>query len=890
MFQISDLRCEFATNPLGIDTPRPRFSWVLEHPERGQRQTAYQIQIASTLERLGTNIADLWDSGKTPASDLPLVEYAGKPLASRQRAYWKVRAWDVQDRPSQYSAPVWFEMSLLEQADWKAEWIGFPSGWNGKALYFRDAFQIDKPVKKARVYVCGLGWSELHLNGHKVGQRVLDPAQTDFGKRVLYTTHDITSLLHQGLNIVGSIVGNGWYGTPKLLLQLELEFEDGTLAQVLTGRRGEGGTWWRVADGPIVENSIYDGEVYDARLEKPDWDKPEGFAENYPNLDMWAGSMVTEAPGGRLVAQMLEPVEVIETTLPKEICQPKPGIFVLDTGQNLAGWGLLTVQGTAGTSVTLRYAESLNEDGTVNQQNLRAARARDIYILKGGGIETWEPRFTYHGFRYIQVEGFPGELTHDSIQIRIVRSAVEPTGQFECDNPLLNQLHRTIWWTEASNLHGVPTDCPQRDERMGWLNDMAARTEEVIHNFDLSRLLPKWLNDIADTQDASGAISDTAPYRWGCRPADPVSVCYLLIPWLLYSHYGDTHALQDHYIGMKRWVDYLNTRAPNRIVEYSYYGDWAPPLSESLKGSLGSSAIARNTPGQLVSTAFYAYSATLFAKIASVLGRNEDATIYHQLADGIREAFNHHFWNETNGGYGSNNQACNSLALYMELVPQDRKARVIANLIQDINDHDCHLTTGNLCTKYVLEVLAAEGYNDLAFSLATQTTYPSWGYMLINGATTIWERWEKAIGRGMNSHNHPMFGSVGAWLYRFLGGIQVCSDDPGFGRFAISPSLPPNMKHARASLKTVRGLIESAWEVSGNNLILTVRIPVNCVAEITIPKLTSTALRILENGTSIWAKGEPSSLTPGILDLRTKDQTITLMVGSGQYHFSVERD
>jgi len=889
MLQISDLRCEYASNPLGIDTHQPRFSWLLDHPQRGQFQSAYQIQVASTIDKLQGGHADLWDSGKTASSDLPLVEYAGKSLQSRQRGYWHVRAWDAADRPSSYSAPAWFELALLEPDQWQAEWIGFPAGWNGKALYFRDSFQIDKPIKQARVYGCGLGWYELHLNGHKVGERVLDPAQTDYGKRVLYTTYDIQALLQPELNVVGVIVGSGWYGTPTLRLQLEIQFEDGTSMQVLTGKHGSGGSWWRVADSPIIENGVFDGEVYDACLERPGWDMSEGFHERFPNRDSWAGAMAVDGPAGRMVAQTIEPILVIETLQPRTISQPKQGVYVLDTGQNLAGWALLTVAGTRGTQVTLRYAESLYDDGTVNQENLRAAHACDRYILKGDGIETWEPRFTYHGFRYIQVDGFPGEMTLDSIQVRVVRSAVEATGQFECDHPLLNQLQRAIWWTEASNLHGLPTDCPQRDERMGWLNDMAARSEEAIYNFDLSRLLPKWLNDIADTQDAFGTISDTAPYRWGRRPADPVSVCYLLIPWLLYCHYGDRRVLAEHYAGMKRWIDYLTTRAPGHIVEYSHYGDWAPPLTESIEGSLGTSAIARNTPGSLVSTGFYFYSAALFSKIAQVLGKPEDAASYQLLTEQIATAFNDCFWDELQGGYGTNNQACNSLALYMGLVPQARQARVIANLLHDVAEQDYHLTTGNLCTKYMLEILTRTGHNDISFSLATQTTYPSWGYMFANGATTIWERWEQATGGGMNSHNHPMFGSVGAWLYRALAGIQVDEESSGFSHFSIRPAIPATMTRAHASLKTVRGLVESSWERTSHSLSIGVRVPVGSQAQIYIPKLDSgTSFRITEGETIVWENDAAQNQVQGIVDTHEEEGFFLVQVGSGQYQFRIE--
>ena len=888
MFRILDLRCEFASNPLGIGTRQPRFSWKLEHSARGQKQTAYQILVASTPDRLQPGAADLWDSGKKPTSALCLIEYAGSALTSRQKAYWTVCAWDAQDNPSGFSDPASFELGLLDEADWKARWIGFPAGANGKALYFRESFRVDKPLLRARAYVCGLGYYELRLNGQKCGDRLLDPAQTDFGKRVLYSTYDITPHLRPGLNVIGAIVGNGWYGIPKLLAQIELQFEDGDFAQVLTGWRGLEKRWWRVTTGPVRENSIYDGEVYDARLEIPDWDTPEGFTSPFPNLDQWAGAMETEPPGGKLVAQTLEPIQVVETIPPKTISQPRPGIFVLDTGQNLAGWAMLTVQGPRGAQVTLRYAESVYDDGTVNQENLRSARAQDTYILKGEDVEIWEPRFTYHGFRYIQVEGFPGEVTPVSIQIRVARSAVEPTGQFDCNHDLINQLARMVWWTEASNLYGAPTDCPQRDERMGWLNDMAARSEEAVYNFGLSRLLPKWLNDIADTQDAAGAITDTAPFRWGSRPADPVSVCYLLIPWLLYCHYGDRRVLHDHYDGMKRWVDYLTTRTEDFIVQYSYYGDWAPPIAESLAGSQGSSAVSRDTPGQLVSTAFYAYAATLVAQIAQVLDRKDDAKAYRNLADAIREAFNGCYWDEALGGYGSNNQACNALALYMNLVPQERQARVIANLVQNIEAHDCHLTTGNLCTKYAMEVLVEAGYIDLAFQIATQTTYPSWGYMLAQGATTVWERWEQATGRGMNSHNHPMFGSIGAWFYRALAGIQVCGDGPGFGRVIICPSLPSGLQQATASLNTVRGLVKSSWKASNNAFVLSVQVPMTSQAEVVLPKFTSAnQVSLHENGTLLWSEGQHVTLSEGILEMREDAQTIRLTVGSGTYEFTL---
>jgi alpha-L-rhamnosidase len=887
MFQISDLRCEYTVNPIGIDTLQPRFSWQLEHDERAQAQTAYQILVASSLERLASDSGDLWDSGKTVSSPLPLIEYAGTSLSSRQRAYWKVRAWDNQGRVSAYSEPAWFEVGLLQPDDWRAEWVGFPSGWNGKALYFREAFQVEKPVARARAYVCGLGWHELSVNGQKVGDRVLEPAQTDFSKRVLYTTYDIEETLRLGMNLIGVTVGNGWYGTPKLLAQLEIQYQDGSTQQVITGKWNAGGNWWRVADGPIIENSIYDGEVYDARLERPGWDTPEGFAQVIPGRDNWAGAMVTEPPGGKLVSAMLEPIKVVETRRAVELREPKPSVYVYDVGQNLAGWARIRAQAVRGTTVTLRFAESLYEDGTVNQENLRAARARDVYIFKGEGVETWEPRFTYHGFRYVQLEGI--EPTLDTLEIRVVRSSVDVRGQFECDHPLINQLHRAIYWTEVSNLHGVPTDCPQRDERMGWLNDMAARSEEIIQNFDMARLLPKWVNDIADTQNAGGAVADTAPFRWGSRPGDPVVVCYLLIPALLYAHYGDRRVLEEHYEGMRRWVDFLTSRAEGHIVSYGWIGDWAPPIAEGLAGSVGSSAVAKNTPGPLVWTAYYAYAASLFARIARILGREADVRAYQALFEHISEAFNERFWDEEKGGYGTNNQACNTLAIYMGLTPPGgRRELALTNLVRDIQEHDCHLTTGNLTTKYIFEVLTDGGYGDLAFALATQTSYPSWGYMLANGATTIWERWEQATGGGMNSHNHPMYGSIGAWFYRALAGIRVRSDWPGCGEVEIRPLMPTSLNRASGSLKTVRGLIASAWERVGDGYRLRIKLPVGSGALVTLP-LPDERFVISEGGTQLWPSDGEDGSHPGVVSRRMIAVGLHLSVESGTYEFHVTR-
>ncbi len=877
MLTVTDLRCEYTSNPLGIDAAHPRLSWVLHAQGRNQRQTAYQILAATTRERLeGDDSPDLWDSGKIESSAI-LVEYGGHPLASGEHCWWKVRVWDVEDQPGLYSELAWFEMGLLSPEDWQADWIGFPGAWPGQALYFRRDFRLEKPVRRARIYMAGLGWSELRVNGQRVNDRALDPPQTNYGKRILYSTDAVEGFLRPGNNTIGVTCGNGWYGTIRFLLQMNIVFEDGSISQIYTQTYSP--EPWLVSTGPIQANSIYDGEVYDARLENPNWDSPD-----MPPRNRLVAACV-DSPGGKLSAAALEPIRVVETLQAKRISQPRPGMYVFDLGQNIAGWARLRVRGEAGTRVTLRFAESLYPDGTINQENLRNARTEDVYIIKGQGEETWEPHFTYHGFRYIQVEGYPGAPTADQVEGCVVRSAVEPIGTFECSNELLNRIHKMVYQTEAANLHSLPTDCPQRDERMGWLNDMAARTEEAIYNFDLVRLLSKWTADIADEQHPrTGAITDTAPFRWGSRPADPVSVCYLLIPWLLYVHYGDTHTMAERYAGMKAWVDYLTSRTKDGIVEYSYYGDWAPPVKLGVPGSQGSSAVSRDTPGSLVSTACYAYSARLLSQIAAVLGNETDANTYRALASKIFERYNAGYWNEASGGYGTNNQACNAISLYMGLIPEERRERVVANLVENVVEHNAgHLTTGNICTKYLLEALTEAGRADVAYLIATQETYPSWGYMLANGATTLWERWELATGSGMNSHNHPMLGSVGVWFFRAVAGIQADPSGPGFERFDIRPNIVFGLSYAQATLKTIRGTIKCGWQVSEGALRLDLVIPTGSQARVFLPKQVGTILK--EGGTVLWRDEQPEDYSQPGLRVRREAENVICVVGSGTYHF-----
>jgi alpha-L-rhamnosidase len=523
----------------------------------------------------------------------------------------------------------------------------------------------------------------------------------------------------------------------------------------------------------------------------------------------------------------------------------------------------------------MRFSETLYDSGTVNQENLRTAAATDVYILKGGGEETWEPRFTYHGFRYVQIEGWPGKPAIDDFVVKRVRSDVEPAGRFACSNDLLNRIDQMVERTEGSNLYSVPTDCPQRDERMGWLNDLTVRIEEALYNFNLHRFYAKFIDDICDAQNEKGEIADTAPFRYGARPADPVSVSFLLLASKSYEYYGNTEIIRRHYLPMKAWVDYLATRTKNGIVDYSYYGDWSPPAEFGSKGA-GYGAISVNTPGQLMSTGYLYYSAKILSQLAETMGKVDDQKKYDDLAIRTMKAFNDKYWDEEKGGYGSNNQSCNAFAVFLGAPCKERLPRVMANLVKDVKEHGYHLTTGNLCTKYLLEALTENGEAEVAYKIATQVTYPSWGYMLSEGATTLWERWEYATGGSMNSHNHPMMGSVGSWLYKYVAGILPDPQHPGFAQFILHPHVFDGLDYAGATYQSVKGEISSSWRKTKGGLEYHVVVPANSVATIYIPA---------KDAKSITESGRRISSLKGFTFLRMEGQAAVYETGSGDYRF-----
>lgn len=864
-FRVLGLQSEYQVNPIGIDVS-PRLSWRVQSNEIGFMQAAYQVIVASSLDKLSADSADVWNSGKTVSSQSLGISIYNKVLQSRQRYYWKVRVWKNAREVSDWSAPAFFEMGLLSSDDWKSGWIGYVPGMPGRVLYFKGTFVPRAAIKQARAYVSGLGFYELYINRKKVGNHVLDPAQSTYSKRVYYVTYDVSRYFNNKANSIVVPVAPGWLGTSRLRMQIEVTYQDNT-TEILNSDR-----FRSVIGGPIISSTVFDGENHDARLDTEKLYAP-GIPSGLMN-DEWAWAHNTDDPTGKMVAQKIEPIRVVEEVVPMLKQEIRPGVYVFDAGRNLAGWVALKVNGKAGDKISIRYAETLYKDGTVNQENLRNAKSTDTYILKGGSVETWEPAFTYHGFRYFQIEGLPGRPKKGDFTVKVVRTDVAKTGTFECSNPLLNDIHKMVVNTEASNLHSVPTDCPQRDERMGWLNDLTVRIEQAIYNFNLSRFYPKFIDDIQDTQDKNGTITCVAPFRFGMRPADPVSASYLLLAQKCYEFYGDKQIVADHFDGMKAWVDYLYSRTKDGIVDYSYYGDWCPPRAFLVDPN--GSGVSRDTQGRMISTGYLYLCSKILSEMAMVLDKQEDAARYARMAKETAQAFNHHYWNEEVGGYASNNQASNSFALYLGLVDENHIQRVVENLVEDVKKHGYHLTTGNLCTKYLLEMLTEYGYVDVAYKIASQTTYPSWGFMLKNGATTLWERWEFLTGDAMNSHNHPMMGSVGSWFYKYLLGIVPMFERPGFEEFCIKPYMPKELTFVKGSLETVKGLIKASWQKEGNMLIMDLTIPENTKAKVYLPAKDE---KMITEGT------RTVSHVKEITCLQKEGEHVVLLVPSGSYHF-----
>ena len=848
------LRCEYLENPMGVDVKQPRFFWVLDHTERGQAQSAYRVMVSSDP---AVSSGDIWDSGKVASAKSTQVVYAGKAMESGKTYYWKVKYWDKGGVEGPWSDTARFDTGLFDKSEWKGAWIG------GKNQLRRE-FAVNGRLKRARAYICGLGYHELRINGRKVGGHVLDPAWTTYDRRVLYVTYDVTNVLRQGPNAVGVVLGNGWYKSRALLLQINAELEDGSKLSFVSDAS------WRVSNGPILEDSIYNGETYDARLETQGWDRP-GFDDK-----AWAQAEAVKGPAGVLSSQMMPAIQVVDTIVPLKMTNPQPGVYVFDMGQNFSGWARLRVKGPAGTDVRMKFAEMLYDNGMINQENLRGARAEDHYVLKGDAEETWEPRFTYHGFRYVELSSFPGTPGPETVRGRVVHSAVRPAGNFAASKDILNRLQRIITWGQKTNLHSIPTDCDQRDERMGWMGDAQGTAEEAMMNFDMAAFYTNFVRDMRDVQDEKGRLSDTVPHVWGGERADPAwATAYPLICWYMYQYYGDTRVLEEQYDGLKKYVEFLRSQAENGLVKFSSYGDWVA---------------VEKCPGSIVSSFYYYYDVKILADAARLTGKAQDAALYDKVAGDIRTAFNREYYNPKTGDYADGTQTANTLPLFLGIATE-KEGGAWGRLFDDIvYKHNSHLTTGIIGTKYIMELLTRTGASDLAYDIAVQTTYPSWGYMIENGATTLWELWQKREGPSMNSHNHPMFGSVGAWLYKALAGINMSPGSAGFESILFQPQMVRDLRHASGTVQTLRGEVGCTWSRTDRAVRVEAVVPVGSAAEIVIPKFNLRNVKVTEGGKAVWENGQYVTGVAGVTGAADKDGVIRIKAGSGRYAFVLEGD
>lgn len=887
---VTDLRTEYLRDTLGIDVSQPRLSWVLQSSTRGVRQSAYQILVAGSREALENDEGDMWNSGKVESRQSVNVVYAGDTLQGGTTYYWKVRVWNQNDEVSSWSSVATFHMGLLAEDAWQGQWIGAPDT-EVTAPLLRREFTVEQGIEAAHVYIAGLGYYELYINGQKVGDHVLDPGTTQYDKRILYVTYDVADYLQPGANTVGVMLGKGWfwqrnyrqYGAgPQLLLQLNLALDDDTTLSIVSDET------WKVSAGPITSHSIYAGEVYDARREQPGWNAP-----GYDDAG-WDSAEIVASPGGQLDAHLMPPIRVTQTLRPVQMTQLEDGAYVFDFGQNLTGWPRLCVSGGEGTQVVLKTAEVTRKDtariqgenpenfeARLDTRNNQAAEAADTYICRGApGTEVYEPRFTYHGFRYVQVEGYPGEPTLKDLEARVVHTDVKPVGEFHCSNSLLNQTHTNILWSQVGNLHSIPTDCPQRDERQGWTGDAHLSVEEAMHNFDMAAFYAKWLQDVQDAQSEDGSIPDVVPHhgRYPEVGTPAWQVAYPLVLWYMYEYYDDVRILEHHYDSLKQWITYMDSIAKDYIIETGR-GDWCPPQrTEPIDGSV-----------PITSTGHYHQAADIMAKIAGLLGKSDDAVQYAALADDIKAAFNDRFLDKTTNNYGAGSQTSNAYPLYLGLVPEENQASVVSNLVHNIMEqHAGHLWTGILGTKAVVSVLPAMGLSDVLYNAATQVTYPSYGHMLARGATTVWERWgafRYFDPAGMNSLNHIMFGTIDEFFYKNLAGIQLAS--PAYGQITIKPHVVGDLTHARAAVDTIRGRVASSWQRVGNTFTLEVTLPANSRGKVSVPKLGLTDVTVEEGDKVVWQTGAFVSGVNGISNAEDNGDYVTFAVASGSYTFKL---
>lgn len=1041
--EAENLRCEYRTDPLGLDELQPRLSWVLQSGARGQLQTDYRVLVASNAKLLKSDTGDLWDSGVVKDDDTTAIVYRGKALASGQACFWKVKVWNREGKASDWSRPALWTMGLLKPEDWKADWIGFdkphevelpaaplgeakwiwhaadpspapkchrlfvnefvlpqdvvvdkaelviaaddtckfvinaaqvvsvngwkpaqivdirnrikpganalraevdnatvsPAGliakltvtttdgrtftqvtdaswktaaspganWHKRELdtaawpaarelgahgiepwgtvkaglvlpppvYLRTAFTLEKKIARATLYVTGLGLFDLYINGERVTDDFFSPGWTDYTKRVHYRTYDVTDRLQRGANAFGAIVADGWYSgyvgyghfrdhyghKPRVRAQLNLEFTDGSTAVVASGPQ------WKAATGGLLQGDFLMGETFDARLEPHGWSEGSFDDRTWSAVDTGAElqPLVQAHPG--------PPVQAIAEFTAQTITEPKKGVWVLNLGQNFAGVPRLQVRGEPGQKIVLRFAERLNPDGTVYTANLRSAQATDTYICRGQGTEVWQPRFTFHGFQYIEITGLTRPPKKDTVVGVALSSATPVAGSFTCSDAMLNQLHNNIYWTQRMNFIDIPTDCPQRDERLGWTGDAQVYIRTATLNCDVQAFFTKWLVDLCeDGQRADGQFPMVAPVKVAGPDGGPAwADAGIICPWTIYAIYGDTRILEQHYDAMARFIAFCKNRCTPELLppaKYHCFGDWL--------------SIKADTPKDVIFMAYFANSTRLMAQTAAVLGRHEDEGKYRVLHAQIKAAFNKAFV-APDGRIKGDTQTCYVLALVNDLVEGEQAQAAAKYLVENIESLGCHLSTGFIGTKDLMLALAKIGRDDIAYRLLHNDTFPSWGFSIRHGATSIWERWngwtpEEGFGDpGMNSFAHYSFGAVYQWMVENIGGIRA--SEPGYRHILIAPMPDDKLSYAATSVETIRGRISTAWRKSKGQFTLNVTIPPNTTAIVRLPTL---------NAAHVTESGRPLTKAEGVKYLHTEGDRVVLALESGSYQFQTE--
>lgn len=877
-----NLRCEYLSEPIGLDAPSPRLSWELKSSLRAQRQTAYQVIVASSPDALAREQADLWDTGRIDSQEQNQIAYSGQPLVSHQVCYWKVRVWNQDGRESGWSDSSSWSMGVVRPEDWKGKWITSDLDGSGAMPLFRKEFSIDKPVRRAIAYVCGLGVHEFRVNGKPSGKAVLEPAWTNYRKTCVYSSYDLTSSLSKGPNVLGVMLGNGMYnipggryvkfkgsfGKPMVNALVHIEYQDGTAGEIVTD------STWKTAPGPIVFSCVYGGEDYDARQESAGWDAP-GFSDA-----SWKPAVESAGPGGALTSDAGPPIQVMEVRKATEITQPKSGVFVYDLAKNTSGWPILRVKGPRGATVKLIPGELLDDNGLVTQRS-SGGPVSFSYTLKGKGVESWRPQFSYYGFRYVQVEGatpdrYKEKNTKGPILLELsadfTYAAAEPSGEFSCSNETVNRIHDLILTAIRSNFQSVLTDCPHR-EKLGWLEVSHLLAGGILYNFDAPRFYAKVSRDIRDSQRDNGLVPDIAPeytvFNGGFVDSPEWGSASILNPWNVYLHYGDSRILDANYETMKRYAAYLGSMATDSIVSHGL-GDW---YDIGPKGP-GESQL---TSKGLTATAVYYQDLVTLSKAALVLGKTEDARAFTEQASRVREAFNRKFYRKDTHEYDMGSQTALAMPLALNLVPEADRPAVLDRLTGSIRAGGHRVTAGDVGFSYLVRALTDGGAPDVLYNMVIQDDGPGYVDQLNKNATALTEAWDASP---TSSNNHCMLGHAEEWLYRGLGGIRLEENAPAFRHVILHPEVPAGLQWVKVRHESIRGPILSEWIQENGSFSWDIHVPPNSTATVYVPSA---------NPDSVMESDKPAAQAPGVRFLRFERQRAVFHVESGSYRFVVRR-